>query len=161
MKEVRSHTSYTPTGVLTYPLDTHHSEPRSRQIWKYQYLDSRIGTYYTPNSRFFDATANGIQIFFACPHRYKNIQNLEEDIARLLSVDKTRRHYGLGFAKQLARSVAEINSEFLDTKLFLQARVYNIYSVQETPAAQVSRVPGESSRSCPLLPRQKLGFPNV
>ncbi|KAG9230837.1 ankyrin repeat-containing domain protein [Amylocarpus encephaloides] len=76
-------------------------------------------------------------IFLACPHRYKRIQNLEEDVAQLLFIDKTRRHHGLSLGRQLARSVADINSAFLDTKLFLQARIFNVYSQPETLSAQV------------------------
>ncbi|RDW77997.1 hypothetical protein BP5796_05849 [Coleophoma crateriformis] len=73
-------------------------------------------------------------IFFGCPHRSINNQDMEDNIARLLLVSGcVQRHGFVSVVKRLAQSIIDINNDFLDTKMLIRPCIFNIFSTVQDP----------------------------
>lgn len=65
-------------------------------------------------------------MFFSCPHRYSTIEDLEDYIGTLLSLNSSCPTSSVKKIQSLAESVKETNDAFLETKFLIRAVVCNI-----------------------------------
>jgi len=65
---------------------------------------------------------------------------MEEQVARLLFIDgKPHEHGVMRLVKGLAKSIIEINSDFIDTKMLIQPNIFNVFSEENDPMQRVSQ----------------------
>ena len=80
-----------------------------------------------------------LQIFFGCPHKCSSIQELENNIVRLLLSSDNACPYGVANTiRELGRSIIEINEAFLVFKIPLITQILSVYSTEQDPLSRVS-----------------------
>ena len=83
--------------------------------------------------------ANVVQIFFGCPHKCSSIEELENNIVRLLLANGNGSPYGIANTiRELARSINEINEAFFAFKIPLMTQILSVYSTEQEPSSRVS-----------------------
>ncbi|KAH0557197.1 hypothetical protein GP486_005013 [Trichoglossum hirsutum] len=77
-------------------------------------------------------------IFFGCPHRYTNAQDLEDRVANLWFASKNLRPIGaIRNIKELGRSIVEINGFFAVSNMPWLLDIVNVFSEAEDAALQL------------------------
>lgn len=79
------------------------------------------------------------QIFFGCPHKCSNVQELEDSIARLLLANENAHPCGVANTiMELGRSIIQINEAFLAFIIPFITHILSIYSTDPESSSRVS-----------------------